>query len=436
MSDLAKNGVDHWVAAANEYAKSGQLLKAIAACKAVLHLDPTHTATQQMLVDLYAKKEIEHPPLTPLAPEPERDPAFHDAPTLPRGAPLEAVSLHAVLGGRRTPPMVPKLDAASEIYEISVDELEMIGTDPGATPLFDDWQPIPLSVEPSINRLDPKKVEQMVARAEEELAKSSAMPKIPLFSMLNPARLLKLIQRVEVREVPPGQAIIREEERSDSLYVIVKGEVRVIVEKPHPRSIATLTDGAFFGELGLLTNFARSATVMAEKPTTIIQISREVISDVIADSPDLLKMLVRFFRDRLLARLTATSKLFVGLSPEDLAGVTKRFKFLEVPPDTTLIEAGARVTGLFFLLCGEAAVKQDGARVASLAPGDIFGEMSLLAAGTASASVVSTTKCWTMHLPREEFHETIVTYPQILEYVSELADQRRAKNEQLKVDFH
>ena len=61
--------------------------------------------------------------------------------------------------------------------------------------------------------------------------------------------------------------------------------------------------------------------------------------------------------------------------------------------------------------------------------------MSLLSAQDASASVVTKEKCWALHLQRDRFQEVVVTYPQVLEYVSDLADKRTTQNAQLRVQI-
>jgi CRP-like cAMP-binding protein len=62
--------------------------------------------------------------------------------------------------------------------------------------------------------------------------------------------------------------------------------------------------------------------------------------------------------------------------------------------------------------------------VGHLSEGDVFGEMSCLRKAPASASVTVTRAGTLLRLPRKEFDEIVVTYPQILELVSTLSDER------------
>src|SRR5262249_52484500 len=169
------------------------------------------------------------------------------------------------------------------------------------------------------------------------------------------------------------------------------------------------------------------ATVTASEPTELLEITRELISEITQRSPEVLRTLMRFFRDRLLDRLLGSSPLFASL-PDEARHIAERFVFLELEPELRVIFEGERTPGLFLLLCGEATVRRDGVVLAQLSPGDVFGEMSLLTRGPATATIETRTKCWALELPREQFQEIMVTYPLLLEYVSTLADRRQREN--------
>ena len=155
-------------------------------------------------------------------------------------------------------------------------------------------------------------------------------------------------------------------------------------------------------------------------------------------SPEVLKTLLRFFRDRLLDRLLGASALFSSFPPDEARALADRFLFLELEPGMRVIAEGERAPGLFLLLCGDARVRRGAAEVARLSPGDVFGEISLLTRGPASATIETRTKCWALELPRDRFQEVMLTYPQMLEYVSRIADARQQENlagADIHVDF-
>jgi CRP-like cAMP-binding protein len=106
----------------------------------------------------------------------------------------------------------------------------------------------------------------------------------------------------------------------------------------------------------------------------------------------------------------------------------EKFLAREVKPGDVVIREGERSDGLYVVLEGSVEVKKqrDGAEVVvgQLREGDLFGEMSCLRKTPATATVVVKRPGTLLRLPRKEFDELVLTYPQILETVSELADER------------
>jgi CRP-like cAMP-binding protein len=375
--------------AAEGYARAGHLLKAIVVCNRVLHIDPGHTAIQRMLADLYARR---------------------DRPA--SAAPLDAVPLATALPSRKSDqfppdPPIEGIEADASAYEITIEE-----------------------PAPSLDRIDDQLSMSGLFREATTPPVVPGLPKIPLFSSLASERLQRLIETVQVRDVAAGTVLVKQGDRGGSLFVIVSGTVRILVGE---REVARLSDGEFFGEQAILTDFPRTATVVAETAVQLIELSRQAISQLVADSPEVLRTLLRFFRDRLVDRLLSTSALFSSLSPEDARALSERFLFLELEPRMRVVREGERAPGLFLLLAGEVQVMMGLAKLTTLGPGDVFGEMSLLANVPAMGSIVTITKCWALQLPSKQFQEIMLSYPQVLAYVSELAARRAESNQRIEL---
>lgn len=86
---------------------------------------------------------------------------------------------------------------------------------------------------------------------------------VPFFSHLSVDQLASLAEHGSITQHRPGHIVVREGDAADSMYVILSGEVRVFKSDPGGAEIqiATLGEGSFFGELALLDQGARSATV-------------------------------------------------------------------------------------------------------------------------------------------------------------------------------
>jgi CRP-like cAMP-binding protein len=105
---------------------------------------------------------------------------------------------------------------------------------------------------------------------------------MPLFTDMNYQELLEIVDVVRKESVDAEQAIVTEGEASDSLYVIASGAVRV---ERGGEAIAELGPGSHFGEMALLTNRPRSATVRALKNTRLLALSRPAVTTLFARRP-------------------------------------------------------------------------------------------------------------------------------------------------------
>ena len=82
--------------------------------------------------------------------------------------------------------------------------------------------------------------------------------------------------------------------------------------------------------------------------------------------------------------------LFAGLTEEERAEVATRLREVTAGPGTSLAVQGYNAYQLFVIESGSAEVRRDGDILRTLGPGDVFGEIGLLATGTRTASVVAT----------------------------------------------
>ena len=107
----------------------------------------------------------------------------------------------------------------------------------------------------------------------------------------------------------------------------------------------------------------------------------------------------------------------------------ERFRARNVAAGERVVLEGQPSDGLYVVLSGALDVlKRKGSRdvpAGGLREGDVFGEMSCLRKGPASATVVARRAGTLLRLPRSAFDEIVVTYPQILELVSQLTDERQ-----------
>jgi hypothetical protein len=112
------------------------------------------------------------------------------------------------------------------------------------------------------------------------------------------------VERVEAQlrtvEVPAGDVIVRQGAPADKFFIIVDGEVEVSREDDGgERALATLGRGQFFGEIAILRDTPRMATVRATKPTTLFAMERDIFRSLVAQSMGTTEDFDRVIRQRL-----------------------------------------------------------------------------------------------------------------------------------------
>jgi CPA1 family monovalent cation:H+ antiporter len=189
--------------------------------------------------------------------------------------------------------------------------------------------------------------------------------------------------------------------------------------------MARLGPGSFIGEIALMTDQPRSATVTGLMSSELLRIDRQSLSRVLADHGDLLRAVLRFVRDRLVDRWMRTSPLFRPLSDDQRAEISSKFAFLEIEAGTKLITNNTRPDGLYIILAGQFVVQRQGVTITLLGAGDLIGETALLSGSAFRSDVTARAKGLALCLPAAAFRELIMTHPHVLEYIGEQAELSR-----------
>ena len=118
--------------------------------------------------------------------------------------------------------------------------------------------------------------------------------------------------------------------------------------------------------------------------------------------------------------------LFAGLDEADLEAIAERSVKMFVRQGVNLIKKGESGFDFFVILGGNADVIVDGAKVASLGPGDVFGEMALLEHRRRNADVVASTAMILATMMVWDFQQMRHDFPVITERLGSLAETRKS----------
>ena len=112
--------------------------------------------------------------------------------------------------------------------------------------------------------------------------KVQALKRVPLFEGLSRKELTELARHTEDLEVPAGEVLCKEGDTGREFFVIVDGEIEVTSKG---RNVAERGSGDFVGEIALLEDTTRTATVTAKTPLRVFVLTREDFRKLVRDNP-------------------------------------------------------------------------------------------------------------------------------------------------------
>jgi CRP-like cAMP-binding protein len=134
--------------------------------------------------------------------------------------------------------------------------------------------------------------------------------KVPTFGKLDPAKLKLLAFTSRVFNFADGDALMRQGEASDSVYLIMDGRVDVLVGKADEEFVlGTAGFNEMLGEMGVLMNAPRSATVRAHGPVKALRISSEVFLRLLSENAEVALDVMRQLSERLAGTLRKVENL-------------------------------------------------------------------------------------------------------------------------------
>jgi len=123
---------------------------------------------------------------------------------------------------------------------------------------------------------------------------------IPLFAGLPPSRLKLLAFASDRVNYAAGQVIFRQGDPADSAYVILSGEAGVEAETPKgPVRLADAGAQSVVGEVAILSDSPRLATVTARTPLETLRISKKQFHDLLACCPGSMAGIIRVLGERM-----------------------------------------------------------------------------------------------------------------------------------------
>jgi CRP-like cAMP-binding protein len=369
--------------AAGLFAAAGFLFKAISVNKIILSIQPDDNEVQETLAELYSKKRVQE--------------GYPEAPK--KIVPIEIPVMESPIG-------------------LVITGTEYAGTVPTPKPVE--------KKEPEVRAAEP------VSALSIEVVKVDAetLPWTPLFSELDRTELNQVIDKMQPVFAAEGTVICVEGDPADSLFVISSGVVRISSrdDRGNPLWLTNLGEGEFFGEFGFFADGKRHAEVVAAQDTELLQIGRDELAEIVAEFPRVQEILHRFYQERVLDTILAKNPLFRSLKPEQRQELIGQAALEVHEPGSFIIQEGDDGNHLFVIKSGSVEVytslKDERIDLATLGPGEIVGEISLLTGSPTTANVVARTRTELVKFSRREVVRLAEKHPQVAHLLSETKEHR------------
>lgn len=116
---------------------------------------------------------------------------------------------------------------------------------------------------------------------------SDFLSRIPLFTVLEQNEIAQLLKTTTSVAVAAGEFLFRRGDRGDALYIVETGLMDAVIDEgaPSERTLNTFFPGDFFGEMALLTQEPRSASLKALIDSRLIRLSYEQFAQLLEDKP-------------------------------------------------------------------------------------------------------------------------------------------------------
>jgi len=223
-----------------------------------------------------------------------------------------------------------------------------------------------------------------------------------LFSALEDQDLTILIGAMIERTVEAKERPINQGDDGDFLFVIEKGKLNCLIKQPDgsEKIVKECGEGDVFGELALLYNCPRAASVEALESCTLWQLDRDTFNHIVKEAAQ--KKRQRY--DSFLSKVP----LLGSMDAYERSQLADALRVEMYEAGSTIVNQGETGKSFYIIEEGEAYATKNGAEVMSYGAGDYFGELALIRNQPRAATVTAKTAVAALSIDRGSFERLLV----------------------------
>jgi NTE family protein/lysophospholipid hydrolase len=239
-----------------------------------------------------------------------------------------------------------------------------------------------------------------------------------IFRGIDPVSLRETQQAATEVTFDQGEAIFRQGEPGDAVYIVVSGRLEVAAETSGRRyRLETVEPGGWAGEMSLVHSGPRSASVFALTNSRTVRLPADVCRRLMSVDSIADRQLTDAVFRRLPSHHLRSMALFSGLDSDALTSLDHLFEWVCVPGGETLCRQGDPTDAVFIVIDGslEVLAETEGAErlVSILERGEAIGEVGALSGEPRSATIRAARDSDLIRIERDQFLRLLNEQPQI-----------------------
>lgn len=263
----------------------------------------------------------------------------------------------------------------------------------------------------SMKNFKPKKIEKS---SEDRQAIYDALQHSFLFKNMRAKQIRGVIDCMAKEKIPAGTMVIKEGDKGDKFYVSLTGEFEVVVGG---KAVKTLAEGGNFGELALMYDCPRSASIRAKVDAVVFSLDRLSFKKYIMTSNE--------DQHDVTVKTLKQVPIMEGLSNKILNQVSESLVRENFDAGVTIIKEGDAGNVFYIVEDGQVdASAADKGFLRTMEKGAFFGERALINNEPRTATCVAKTKCTLLAMDRDSFETLFGPLKELLDTLKETHNQR------------
>jgi len=244
----------------------------------------------------------------------------------------------------------------------------------------------------------------------------------------------------------PGEYLFKQGDLADAIFFIAAGSLRAQIDQKDAAEVvvARMGPGDPIGELGLLVQGQRMASVLAEEQSVVIRLAKADFESLADRYPVIKEKMADIVKSRLRHRLLLEilPDIFGPLQENMVKEIEANITWISLPGNEYLFHEGEEDNSLYFVVSGRLRAfkesKSGDVRVlAEIARGECIGEIGIITGNARTASIQAVRDCELVKLSRQAFENIAVKYPQVILALSKIVLHRlQTGTETKKTDRH